>query len=48
MLKRAVGVDVLTTFADVDSLDMSDRNTTTTTDDLAKVERSVFNSIGIS
>ena len=27
---------------------MSDRNTTTTTDDLAKVERSVFNSIGIS
>ena len=48
MLKRAVGVDVLTTFADVDSLDMSDKNTTTTTDDLAKVERSVFNSIGIS
>jgi hypothetical protein len=48
MLGRAVGVDVLTTFADVDSLDMSDRNTTTTTDDLAKVERSVFNSIGIS
>ena len=48
MLKRAVGVDVLTTFADVDSLDMADKNTTTTTDDLAKVERSVFNSIGIS
>ena len=48
MLKRAVGVDVLTTFADVDSLDMSDRNTTTTTDDLAKVERSVFNAIGTS
>lgn len=48
MLKRAVGVDVLTTFADVDSLDMSDKNTTTTTDDLAKVERSVFNSLGFS
>ena len=48
MLKRAVGVDVLTTFADVDSLDMSDKNTTTTTDDLAKVERSVFNAIGTS
>ena len=48
MLKRAVGVDVLTTFADVDSLDMSDRNTTTTTDDLAKVERTVFNSFGFS
>ena len=41
-------LDVLTTFADVDSLDMSDRNTTTTTDDLAKVERTVFNSFGFS
>jgi hypothetical protein len=29
MLKRAVGVDVLTTFTDVDSIDMSDKNTTT-------------------
>ena len=48
MLKRAVGVDVLTTFADIDSIDMSDKNTTTSQDDLAKVERSVFNALGIS
>lgn len=48
MLKRAVGVDVLTTFADIDSIDMSDKNTTTTQDDLKKVERSVFNALGIS
>lgn len=48
MLSRAIGVDVMTTFADVDSIDMSDKNTTTTTDDLAKVERSVFNSAGLS
>lgn len=48
MLKRAVGVDVLTTFADVESLDMSDKNTAMTTDDLAKVERSLYNSLGIS
>ena len=48
MLKRAVGVDVLTTFADIDSIDMSDKNTSTTTDDLAKVERSVYNEFGIS
>ena len=48
MLKRAVGVDVLTTFADVDSIDMSDKNTTTSKDDLEKVERTVFNSLGIS
>jgi len=48
MLKRAIGVDVVTTFADVDAIDLSDRNTTTTKDDLAKVERAVFNALGIS
>ena len=48
MLKRAIGVDVLTTFADIDSIDMSDKNTTTTSDDLEKVERTVFNSLGVS
>lgn len=48
MLKRAVGVDILTTFADVESIDLSDKNTTTTTDDLAKVERTVFNAFGTS
>jgi hypothetical protein len=48
MLRRAVGVDVLTTFADIDAIDMSDKNTTTSQDDLAKVERTVFNSLGTS
>ena len=48
MLKRAVGVDVLTTFADIESIDMSDKNTTATQDDLAKVERTVYNALGIS
>ena len=48
MLSRAVGVDVLTTFADIDSVDMSDKNTSTTRDDLEKVERSLFNALGIS
>jgi hypothetical protein len=48
MLARAVGVDVITTFADIDSVDMADKNTSTTKDDLAKVERAVFNSLGIS
>jgi hypothetical protein len=48
MLKRAVGVDVLTTFADIDSIDMSDKNTTTSQDDLKKVERTVYNALGIS
>jgi len=48
MLKRAIGVDVLTTFTDVDSIDLSDKNTSTSTDDLEKVERAVFNALGIS
>ena len=48
MLQRAIGVDVLTTFADVDSIDMSDSNTTTKTDDLERVERTVYNAAGVS
>jgi len=34
MLTRAIGIDVLTTFADVEVADMSDRGTTTTVDEL--------------
>ena len=48
MLKRAVGVDVITTFADVESIDISDKNTTASQDDLEKVERTVYNSMGVS
>lgn len=48
MLKRAVGVDVVTTFADVESIDLADSNTATSTDDLEKIERTVFNASGIS
>ena len=48
MLRNAIGLDVLTTFTDVESVDLSDKNTSTTVDDLAKVERSVYNEFGIS
>ena len=48
MLRNAIGVDVLTTFTDVESIDMSDKNTATSVDDLDKVERTVYNSFGIS
>lgn len=48
MLRRAVGVDVITTFADVQSIDISDKNTSTSTDDLEKVERTVYNALGVS
>ena len=48
MLRRAVGVDVITTFADVQSIDISDKNTSTSNDDLEKVERTVYNALGVS
>ena len=48
MLQRAIGVDVLTTFADVQVADMSDKAATAQTDDLARVERQVYNEAGVS
>ena len=48
MTSNAIGVDVLTTFADIQVESLADKNTTTTTDDLAKIERTVYNSLGIS
>lgn len=48
MLKRAVGIDVLTTFADIIKIDTRDTNSNTSTDDLEKVERTVFNNSGIT
>lgn len=48
MLRRAIGVDVLTTFADIESVNLSDKTTTTTTDELEKVERTVYNNLGVA
>ena len=48
MLRKAIGVDVLTTFADIIKIDTKDSNSATTTDDLEKVERTVFNNSGVS
>ena len=48
MLSKAIGIDVLTTFADVEVADMADNNTSTTKDDLQKVERTVYNEAGVS
>ena len=48
MLSKAIGIDVLTTFADVEVADMADKKTSTTTDDLEKVERTVYNEAGVS
>ena len=46
MLANAIGVDVLTTFADIESVDISDKSTATTNDELEKVERSLYNAFG--
>jgi len=48
MLSRAIGVDVLTTFADVDVADMSDTVSSTSADQLEKIERAVYNEAGVS
>ena len=46
MLGKAIGVDVLTTFADVEVADLADNSSVTSLDELEKVERSVYNSTG--
>ena len=46
MLGKAIGIDVLTTFADVDVADMADTQAAASMDELEKVERSVYNESG--
>ena len=48
MLRNAIGVDVLTTFADIEGIDVSDANATVTDDSLNNAERTVYNSLGTS
>ena len=48
MLGKAIGIDILTTFADVDVADMSDNSNVSATDELEKVERTVYNEAGVS
>ena len=48
MLGRAIGIDVLTTFADVDVADMSDKGNQSNLDELEKVQRTVYNEAGVS
>ena len=46
MLGKAIGIDVLTTFAEVEVADMADKNSVASVDELAKVERTVYNESG--
>ena len=46
MVGDSIGVDVLTTFADVEVADLSDNSSVTSVDELERVERTVFNESG--
>ena len=48
MLSRAIGVDVLTTFADVEVESMDASKAETQSDDLIRVERQLYNEAGVS
>ena len=48
MLKKAIGIDILTTFADVEVANMDDHRSSTSNDDLERVERTVYNEAGVS
>ncbi len=48
MVNGAVGTKVLTTFADVAVADLSDKGNVSSVDQLEKVERTVYNSSGVS
>lgn len=48
MLKKGIGLEVLTTFADIIKIDAKDNYSATSVDDLEKVERTLFNNSGVS
>ena len=48
MLRNSIGVDVLTTFADVDFIEISDSVNTVTDGSLSNAERTVYNNLGTS
>jgi len=47
MLQNTIGTDIITTFTDVTSIDLSD-SSNVDSDDLERVERSVYNAAGVS
>jgi len=48
MLAHAIGVDVITTFADVDDIDVSDAASIANDNSLSNAERTVYNATGTS
>lgn len=48
MVNDVIGVDVITTFADIDDIDVSSDNASSTDDALERNERSVYNAFGVA
>ena len=48
MLQNCIGVDVLTTFTDVEDISLSDTVSASSTDNLEQAERTAYNSMGVS
>lgn len=48
MLGNCIGVDVLTTFTDVEDISLADTVSTSSTDNLEQAERTAYNSMGVS
>ena len=48
MLMNAIGVDVLTTFADIEGIDVSDASTLAKDTSLDNAEKTVYNALGVS
>ena len=48
MLSRCIGVDVLTTFAEIDSIDVSDATSLAKDNSLDNAEKTVYNALGVS
>lgn len=48
MLSKAIGIDVLTTFAEVEVANMGDNGNVNAVDELSKVERAIYNEAGVS
>ena len=48
MLDGTIGTDILTTFSQIKDINLSDNGTATATDALERVERAVYNALGVS
>jgi hypothetical protein len=48
MVKNAIGVDILTTFADIETVDLSDSATSVDKDDLGRFEKTAYTELGVA